>query len=694
MSERTDGQLLDEFARTRSEEALAELIERHGRMVYNSCLRVLGNGASAEDAAQASFAVLARKARRIASRADAGGWLHKVAVETALNLRKSEARRRAREKEAGEMIARGRRADAGWEQVSQSIDAALARLSAAQRDAVVGVYLEGRTQAEVARALGVPAGTVDSRCRTGISKLRRILSGSGLSVVAVALGDMLLENAGSAALPSVFSSLPETCAAFAAKGAAGAGGGNALRLAEGTMKMMTATKIKAAAAVLCVTTVLCGGGALTVQQLAAGEAVGKPGAKHVERKGALAKLPGRPGPHIAKIKALGDNQWLVLGKPAADAKWGVARGRAWGGRAFAYASDLRGAFFCGTGVHGYIKPNGHYMDDLWFYDANAHKWICLYPGANTKTLKLKLDEHGFEVDEKGEHIPVSYLSHANSNMTYDPVRRKLMIVWLNCPWWPEALPQRWNWLDDKYPLVKKCKQARAGGQVGWVIAASKHPLYWDVATGKWERRFVAGDGPNPRGASHCIGVAEYIPSRKKLVFVTKSKVWAYDYAENSWTVESTDTTKRKSGWWDNGCYDTKRQRLYFTYRDRTTFASYDFKTKTWKDIKAEGQPEKLGQSNETCLAYDSANDVLVWHGKGLGERGHMMVYEPDANKWTKLERTFPDGVRTKGMGLMGFYDPDLNAHFFYLARDSNNKHATMLVYRYKRRRAAARGRDG
>ena len=87
----------------------------------------------------------------------------------------------------------------------------------------------------------------------------------------------------------------------------------------------------------------------------------------------------------------------MLGKPKADPKWGVARGRAWGGRAFAYASDLEGAFFCGTGVHGYVKPNGHYMDDLWLYDVNRHKWICLYPGANTKTLKLKLDKDGFEV---------------------------------------------------------------------------------------------------------------------------------------------------------------------------------------------------------------------------------------------------------------------------------------------------------
>ena len=54
------------------------------------------------------------------------------------------------------------------------------------------------------------------------------------------------------------------------------------------------------------------------------------------------------------------------------------------------APELRGAFLFGEGVHGYTKPDGHYMDDLWFYDINSHRWICCYPGADTKTLDLTL----------------------------------------------------------------------------------------------------------------------------------------------------------------------------------------------------------------------------------------------------------------------------------------------------------------
>ena len=70
-----------------------------------------------------------------------------------------------------------------------------------------------------------------------------------------------------------------------------------------------------------------------------------------DEKGPLAELPSKPGPHIEKIKAMGDNQWLNLGVPAADPKWGKARGSSWGAKALILAPDLRGAFLFGEGVH-------------------------------------------------------------------------------------------------------------------------------------------------------------------------------------------------------------------------------------------------------------------------------------------------------------------------------------------------------
>ena len=70
-----------------------------------------------------------------------------------------------------------------------------------------------------------------------------------------------------------------------------------------------------------------------------------------DKKGPLAELPSKPGQHIAQIKALGVNEWLKLGAPAADPKWGKARGSSWGAKALILTPDKRGAFLFGEGVH-------------------------------------------------------------------------------------------------------------------------------------------------------------------------------------------------------------------------------------------------------------------------------------------------------------------------------------------------------
>src|SRR5262249_19755106 len=73
-----------------------------------------------------------------------------------------------------------------------------------------------------------------------------------------------------------------------------------------------------------------------------------------ERTSALASLPTTPGLHIDRIKALVDNAWIGLGAPAADPKWGKARGRSWGS-SFPYAPDLNAAFLYGEGIHGWYN---------------------------------------------------------------------------------------------------------------------------------------------------------------------------------------------------------------------------------------------------------------------------------------------------------------------------------------------------
>src|SRR5262245_51516002 len=88
------------------------------------------------------------------------------------------------------------------------------------------------------------------------------------------------------------------------------------------------------------------------------------------RTGPLATLPSPPGPHVARIKAMKSGEWLMLGTPQPDPQWGAAPGRAYTNK-MAYAPDLVGGFLFGEGVHGKHGEGtreGHYNDDVFFYD--------------------------------------------------------------------------------------------------------------------------------------------------------------------------------------------------------------------------------------------------------------------------------------------------------------------------------------
>ncbi len=110
----SDGHLLDLFVTRYDESAFAALIERHGPMVHRVCRQVLGDAHDAQDAAQAVFLVLARRARSIRRRGSLASWLHGVALRTAAKARTAATRRRGHERRAGEMrAARGVRPGPG-----------------------------------------------------------------------------------------------------------------------------------------------------------------------------------------------------------------------------------------------------------------------------------------------------------------------------------------------------------------------------------------------------------------------------------------------------------------------------------------------------------------------------------------------------------------------------------------------------
>src|SRR4051812_24613852 len=170
----TDGDPLTRFAPRRDEPAFEALVERHGPMVLRVCRSVLGDGHDADDAFQATFLVLARRAGSLWVGDSLGSWLFGVARRAATRTRRSAARRARHERTAAEE----RRFQSGRGiEPERANDAAVVvdeveRLPSAYRSAVVLCYLEGLTYEEAAGRLGVSEGTVRGRLSRARDRLR------------------------------------------------------------------------------------------------------------------------------------------------------------------------------------------------------------------------------------------------------------------------------------------------------------------------------------------------------------------------------------------------------------------------------------------------------------------------------------------------------------------------------------------
>src|SRR6516225_967649 len=199
----TDGQLLERFVARRDEAAFAALVRRHGPMVLGVCRRVLGHVQDAEDAFQAAFLVLARKAASVGQRELVGNWLYGVTYRTALDARAAATRRRTRERQVSAMP-EPEAVDGVdvWTDLRPLLDRELNRLPDKYRVPVVLCDLEGRPRKEVAQQLGIPEGTLSGRLTTGRRTLARRLARHGLAPSGGALTAALTQGAASACVSS------------------------------------------------------------------------------------------------------------------------------------------------------------------------------------------------------------------------------------------------------------------------------------------------------------------------------------------------------------------------------------------------------------------------------------------------------------------------------------------------------------
>jgi RNA polymerase sigma factor (sigma-70 family) len=277
----TDGQLLEGFLLRRDEPAFAALVRRHGPMVLGVCRRVLGNLHDAEDAFQATFLVLARKAASVRSREVVGHWLYRVAYRTAMKAKVMAARRRAKEQQVKEMAQTDLPADDGWRDLLPLLDRELDSLPERYRVAVVLCDLEGVTRREAARRLNLPVGTLSSQLTRARQLLAKRLARYGLAVSGGALTSVLSERMASACLTGALAASTAKAAMSLAAGqglTAGAVPARVLALSEGVIKTMLLTKLRAFVAVAVVVTVSVGVVGLAYRTTAAepGKSAGAP----------------------------------------------------------------------------------------------------------------------------------------------------------------------------------------------------------------------------------------------------------------------------------------------------------------------------------------------------------------------------------------------------------------------------------
>lgn len=245
----SDLDLISRYAVSRSTDDFAALVERHGAMVLRTCQRLTGNHPDAEDAAQATFIVLALRPEAV--RHNLAGWLHKVARESAYRVIRTRARRARHEEESARMKGPVLPADTD---LREELDAALLRLPDRLREAVVLRYLEDRDAGEAAQIAGCNENTFRWRSMKGLERLRDILARRQTATLSVAALATFLSREAAAETPAALLSVWKLAAS-----ASVAEGSRAAVVADGVMQSFFWAKVKAASVALVITAAVTAG---------------------------------------------------------------------------------------------------------------------------------------------------------------------------------------------------------------------------------------------------------------------------------------------------------------------------------------------------------------------------------------------------------------------------------------------------
>jgi len=302
-SSASDADLLGRFIDSRDGIAFEAVVRRHASMVWNVCGRVLHDEADVEDAFQAVFLTLVRKAHTIDRRASVASWLHRVAYRVAVEARRQAARRFAREVHTMEHHLSQPGDDAAWRELQLVLDEEVCRLPEKYRAPVVLCYLQGRSNTEAARQLELPSGTVVTRLAWARRRLRKRLTQRGLSVSAALLSGGIIQRAEAAVVPQRLIDVTLRSSIRLASGATAAAGAEtatALELSRAVTGTISAAQVKFTA-VIAASLVIAGGAAALRGRLPDGDPQPHPPATTLPQSDEVAARPGADALGIERV---------------------------------------------------------------------------------------------------------------------------------------------------------------------------------------------------------------------------------------------------------------------------------------------------------------------------------------------------------------------------------------------------------
>ncbi|MBL8025447.1 MAG: hypothetical protein JNL74_03505 [Fibrobacteres bacterium] len=401
------------------------------------------------------------------------------------------------------------------------------------------------------------------------------------------------------------------------------------------------------------------------------------GAQTMVTPNPLASLPSSEGSTVKSIKAMQSKTFLVLGSPEADPKWGRAYGSAYSEKSLIYSPRLRGFFRAGEGDHANVKADGYGQDDYWFYDINANKWICLYPGTDTRNFNklvlngsISVDSLGRAVDTTGQPVPGHQLIHSWGLLTYDTDRDKFWFLSDN---------QFLRYYMPGLTLIEQGLQTLEAAGLNQSKGRNFCPWAYDANTGRFERDLTSDNGAMPSVGD--IPQFLYISSIQKMFACGNLGVAFFDPLQKKWSALSKDATYPKDWTYDFGaCYDSKRNRVYMG-QSADNLYYYSIENDKWTKVNNTNSIAVRFRSVYGAIEYDSKNDVVLvfsWGKDGLNHQ--VFPLDPKTNTWGE-PINFKGATVPYPMYGVG-YDSELGVVFIFTAGDSRDN-GVMGAFCYK-----------